>query len=139
MTPAAPPTAPAENWQAIRDEWIAAVEGLVADAEAWSKTQGWATRRDPKTIAEDPLGAYLVPRLLIHGVDGRLLLDPVTRFVVGGLGLVDFCVLPSYDWVKIVRTPAGWEFHPAQPDVPHRAWSEGAFVEVARELLATGR
>lgn len=128
-----------QDREALRAEWLESVEAFIADAEAWSKKQGWATRRDPKTIDEESIGSYTVPRLLIHGVDGRLLLDPVTRFVVGGLGLVDFCVLPSYDWVKLVRTPAGWEFHPAQPDAPHRPWSEKAFVEVARELLATGR
>lgn len=139
MTPAAPPTRPVENWEAVRDEWTAAVDGLIADAEQWSKTQGWTTRRDPKTIAEEPLGPYVVPRLLIHNVDGRLLLDPVTRFVVGGLGLVEFCVLPSYDWAKVVRTPAGWQFHPANPNAPHRPWSEPDFLAAARELLANGR
>lgn len=139
MTPAAPPTRPVENWEAVRDEWIAAVERLITDAETWANTQGWTTRRDPKTIAEEPLGPYVVPRLLIHRVDGRLLLDPVTRFVVGGLGLVDFCVLPSYDWVKVVRTPAGWQFHPADPNAPRRPWSEKAFLELAQELLAISR
>ncbi len=129
------PVKPVENWEQVRDEWIAAVDALLRDAEAWSRKQDWAVRRDPKTITEDRLGQYTVPRLLIHGVEGRLLLDPVARFVVGATGLIDFCVLPSYDAVAIVRTETGWQMHPPGVDDPPRPWSEQAFVEMARELL----
>jgi hypothetical protein len=55
-----------EDWQQVRDEWIGAVEKLVEDAENWSKKQSWAVRRDMKSLTEESLGTYTVPRLLIH-------------------------------------------------------------------------
>jgi hypothetical protein len=30
-----------ENWEAERDEWVAAVERMVDDAEAWAREQSW--------------------------------------------------------------------------------------------------
>ena len=30
------PRRPVENWEAVRDEWVAAVERIADDAEAWA-------------------------------------------------------------------------------------------------------
>lgn len=76
MTPTSLPKRPVENWEQVRDEWVAAVEQLAAAAAAWAKKQDWAVRRDPKTITEDRLGSYTVPRLLIHAPEGRLSTRP---------------------------------------------------------------
>jgi hypothetical protein len=137
MTQTALPTKAVDNWQQIRDEWVDAVEHLVAEAEQWAQRQDWAVRREAKAIREDRLGQYVVPRLLIHATTGRLLLDPVARYVPGARGIVDFYVLPSYDAAMISRTEQGWQLHPIKPDDPPRPWSEEAFVRTARELLAT--
>ena len=77
------PIKPVENWEQVRDEWVAAVERLTGDAESWARGQGWAARREPKTVMEDRLGQYAAPRLLIHSPAGRLLLDPIARYVPG--------------------------------------------------------
>jgi hypothetical protein len=94
-------------------------------------------RRDEKTIREDRLGQYTVPRLLMHATTGRLLLDPVARYVPGATGVVDLYVLPSYDAVMISRTEDGWCLHPIQADAAPQAWSEQAFIEMAQQLLAS--
>ena len=135
MTQSTLPKKPVENWEQIRDDWIAAVDQLVREAESWSQKQNWAVRREPKTVVEDRLGTYTVPRLLIHSTTGRLLLDPVARYIPGGLGLVDLSVLPSYDSVMIPRTEDGWYLHPISEEGSRRPWSEQAFLDTARQLV----
>lgn len=137
MSSVALPKTPIENWEQVRDEWISAVDQLLRDAEQWSRKQDWATRRDPKTITEDEngIGVYTVPRLLIHTIDGRLLLDPIARFVVGANGLVELCAMPSYDWARIVRTEKGWQLYTDKPDWVPQPWSEQVFLDTVRELI----
>jgi hypothetical protein len=137
MTSSALPKKPVENWEQIRDEWVSAVDGLIRDAEEWSQRQDWASRRSPKVITDDPIGPYTVPQLLIQGTFGRLLLDPVTRFVPGATGLIDLYVIPSYDAVLIVRTDKGWHIHLSVTKDERRPWSEEAFVETALQLGAS--
>src|SRR5262249_41906726 len=83
MPPSAKPRKPVENWEQVRDEWVTAVDRFMTEVEGWARKQEWATLRDPKTIDEDRIGAYTVPRLLVHAIFGRFLFDPVCRFVVG--------------------------------------------------------
>ena len=137
MTQTVLPTKAVDNWEGIRDEWVASVEQLVGDAEVWARKQDWAVRRDAKTIQEDRLGQYTVPRLLIHATAGRLLLDPVARYVPGAMGAVDLYVLPSYDAVMISRADDGWRLHPIGADEIPQPWCEEAFVHTALQLLAT--
>ena len=137
MTQTVLPTRAVDNWEGIRDEWVASGKQLVGDAEAWARKQDWAVRRDAKTIQEDRLGQYTVPRLLIHATAGRLLLDPVARYVPGALGVVDLYVLPSYDAVMISRADDGWRLHPIGTDDVPQPWSEETFVQTALQLLAT--
>jgi hypothetical protein len=137
MTQTVLPTKAVDNWEGIRDEWVASVEQLVGDAEIWAGKQDWAVRREAKSIREDRLGQYTVPRLLIQATAGRLLLDPVARYVPGVLGVVDLYVLPSYDAVMISRADDGWRLHPIGADDVPQPWSEETFVHTALQLLAT--
>ncbi len=139
MAEAAPPKKPVENWEQVRDEWVAAIEQLVRETEAWAQAQGWATRRDPKTATEYRLGGYTVPRLLIHAPAGRLLLDPIARYVPGALGVVEFCALPSYDSVRLGRTADGWVLHPESEGEAPRPWSEEVFRESGLQLLESAK
>jgi hypothetical protein len=86
-------------------------------------------------LHEPLLGAYSAPRLLIHTLEGRLLLDPVTRFAAGAQGLVELSVMPSYDSVRITRANGAWDIQPDPPDDPSRQWTEEAFVTTVRESL----
>ncbi len=110
-----------------------AVNRLVGEAEAWSVARAWVTKRDDKEIAEDLLGTYTVPRLLIAKDASRLLLEPVARFVLGGTGLVDFAILPSYDSVLISRDGDRWFVQPTTGN-KRRPWSEAAFDDLANRL-----
>ncbi|MEO6808302.1 MAG: hypothetical protein ABI353_04235, partial [Isosphaeraceae bacterium] len=85
-------------------------------------------------ITELDLGSYTVPRLLIHAIFGRLLLDPVARFVPGATGLIDFFVIPSYDSMLIIRTPEGWFLLEGDAEGPRVPWSEQALVDAAKRL-----
>jgi hypothetical protein len=127
------PRSPVEDGEAQRDEWVAAVEQIVSDAEAWATEQKWFVHRGPKTITEGPVGSYEVPTLLIQAPAGRFVIDPIARYVIGALGKIEFCVLPSYDYVMIVRTDAGWQFE-TNPKTVSRPWSKGTFFEVVSEL-----
>lgn len=133
MSPALAPAADRE--QALRD-WTGRVTTLLDQAEAWAARAGWACRSDPKPAAEEALGAYEVPVLLIHTPQGRLLLDPIARNVVGADGRVDFCALPSYDSYAVVGTGGGWRVYPPERDAAGLAWSEETFLATAAELLA---
>jgi hypothetical protein len=127
------PRHPGENGEAERDEWIAAVEQVISDAETWATEQHWFVHRGPKTITEAPIGTYEVPTLLIQATSGRFVLDPIARYVIGALGVIDLCVHPSYDYVMIVRTDAGWQFE-TNPKTISRPWSKQTFFEVLSEL-----
>jgi hypothetical protein len=137
MTQTVLPTRAVDNWEGVRDEWVASVEQLVGDVEVWAQKHDWAVRREAKTLREDRLGQYTVPRLLIHATAGRLLLDPVARYVPGAMGVVDLYVLPSYDAAMISRTNDGWRLHPIGADDGPQPWSEETFVQTALQLLAT--
>ena len=127
------PRHPVENGEAQRDEWVAAVEQIVSDAEAWATEQKWFVHRDRKTITEDPIGSYEVPVLMIRTPAGRLVLEPGARYVGGATGRIDLSAFPSYEYVLIVRTDAGWHFV-INPPTLDRPWSKEAFLDIATEL-----
>ena len=136
MSTAIRPKNPVENWEQVRDEWVAAVEALIKDTESWAQHQGWGTLREPKQITEDRLGTYEVPRLLIHDLFGRLVLDPTARFVMGVEGLVDLYVIPSWESEMIARTLEGWFLILDDADGPRLPWSESVLVEAVKRLTA---
>src|SRR5947209_8182027 len=114
----AEPRRPVENWQHELGVWIAEVEAILSQAKSWAEKRGWATKQDQKVITEEDIGTYEAPRLLIHSPQGRLLLDPVARYVVGAEGRFDFCVIPSYDSVALVKTGGAWGFFStSRPDL----------------------
>jgi hypothetical protein len=127
------PRHPVENGEAERDEWVAAVEQVVSEAEAWATEQHWFVHRGPKTIAEDPVGSYEVPSLLIQAPAGRFVLEPMGRYIVGATGEIELSVFPSYESVLIVRNDTGRHFVIDRPTVD-RPWSKEAFLEIVSEL-----
>jgi hypothetical protein len=127
------PRSPVENWEAERDEWVAAVERLIDEAEAWAREQPWFVHRDRKTITEDTIGSYEVSVLMIRTSQAGLILDPIARYIMGASGLIDFCVFPSYEYVRVLRTEVGWQFATNPPTI-NRPWSKEAFLEITSEL-----
>jgi hypothetical protein len=133
MQVTSPPRSPVEGWNVKRDEWVAAVDRLVTEAEGWAREQNWLAHRGSKTITEDQLGTSDLPMLMMHCPQGGLILDPDGCDIVGASGRIDFRVFPSYDSVLIIRGKAGWQFVTNPPTVT-RPWSKEALLEVANEL-----
>ena len=124
---------PAEDEEAQRDEWVAAVEQVISDAEAWATEQKWFVHRDGKTITEEPIGSYEVPALLIQAPAGRFVLEPRGRYITGATGAIELSVFPSYESVLIVRNDAGWHLVVDRPTLG-RSWSKEAFLEILSTL-----
>src|SRR5689334_2637997 len=85
---------PVANGEAVREEWVAAVQRVITDAEAWATEQHWFVHRGPKTITEGSLGSYEVPSLLIQAPAGRFVLEPMGRFITGATGSIELSVFP---------------------------------------------
>ena len=60
------PKKPIADWEAVRDEWVRAVEQLVGDVEGWCKANDWPTRRIQKRLEDSRIGEYFAPALLIQ-------------------------------------------------------------------------
>lgn len=130
------PRQPVDNWEKIRDDWIAEINRLFHEVEVWSERQGWATLRDDRTITEDRLGSYRVPVLLVHTMQGRVLLSPIVRYVFGAKGLIDLNVYPSFDpVVSLVQRDDGWRFQDRDSEELGEAWSEESFVNTVKRAL----
>lgn len=132
------PEAPVENWEAIRDEWVAAVEALITDAESWCATRGWRSERQAKPVYERGIGSYEAPQLWFNPGRGRtLLLDVTARFVPGAAGVADLYRWPEFDGVMILRTEHGWHLHlPVErSEAKLLPWSEQAFGKAAEWLI----
>ena len=124
---------PAEDGEAEREEWIAAVGQVISDAETWATEQHWFVHHGPKTITEDRIGSREVPVLLIQAPAGRFVIDPIARDVIRALGVIDFCVFTWNDHVMIIGTEAGWQIETNSKTVS-RPWSKQTFLEVVSEL-----
>jgi hypothetical protein len=129
------PRLPAEGWQQKLDGWLGEIRQVFDQAKSWAEKREWATKEDEKRLTEDELGTYEVPVLLIHTPQGRLLLDPIARNVFDAEGRIDFCVMPSYDSVILVKNKGIWSFHSTVRNDLRQPWSEESFDHVARELL----
>lgn len=130
------PRHPVENWESMLDEWVADVKSVIEQAERWAVARGWGTKRDAKTIAEELMGTYEAPRLLVHAPEARFLLDPVARCVVGAAGRFDFCIIPSYDAVPLVKIDGSWRFLTGGGGPRELDWSDESFGKICAELAA---
>jgi hypothetical protein len=130
-----PPRRPVTDWPIKLAEWKSEVQQIVDTASQWAKEKGWDIVSEEKVITEDVLGSYEVPRLLIHRPDGRLVLDPIARYVVGASGRFEFCVLPSYDSALLVKDDDGWRFYSQDKRDQGQPWSREAFYAVCNELV----
>jgi len=120
-----------------RNSWVAEVERLAADVERWASTRDWAVRRDLKNFTEDRIGTYQLPVLTVLTSLGRVVFEPVARFVAGGSGRIDLYAFPSVSQVVLVRRGRRWVF---LADSDHsdlgRRWKESDFVKTVSELQA---
>lgn len=119
----------------VRAEWLDAVERLYDEIARWAEAREWGTKRDVTELADSFLGTYEAPVLLVHTPQGRLQLSPVARFVTGGTGLVDLSVMPSFEYVRLVRDEQGWTVFEDEGERPPAPLTEAAFADVVERLL----
>lgn len=119
----------------VREEWLAATETLIGQCEAWALKLDWATRRIPKKIDEAFLGEYETHQLLVHLLSGRVIIDPITRFVGGGEGLVDIYAFPSMASRSLVRRERQWKLLPTTGTGKPREWNEVLFKQSVEALI----
>lgn len=131
---------------ALREEWLARLDQLVADVRGWVEAAGWKTREITKKMKDSVLGTYRAPALLMQRETVEVILDPVARFVMGADGAVDFYLMPAYDDIASLYFIEGeWKIYfvfrdPAaaarvrEPDV--LPLSEKTIVRVLNEMVA---
>jgi hypothetical protein len=121
--------------EAVLPPWIADLDMLLLQVESWCEEQDWPHKRQPKLLRERLLGPYEVEQLLFHTGQAGFMLDPVARFVPGGLGLVDLYIRPTLDSVMIVRTEEGWMLHAEQAgNAQVLPWGQEQFATALTEL-----
>ena len=132
VTVAAVKTGAAQN-----DGWIKDVNDLADDVQAWAGEQGWSVVRGDTQLSEAVAGgAYQVPRLTVDAPEGRLLLEPVARGVVGAAGRVDLYAWPSHYRVMLLRQAGGgWVVRTESGLDWPQPWGRETFLTVARGLL----
>lgn len=93
-------------------EWLSEGGGLIDRVEAWARDFGWVTRRQQKKMDELLLGEYVLDQLYMHAEGNLYILDPVARFIPGGLGAFDLSIQPSFYVTSIYRHMDGtWCIH----------------------------
>jgi len=122
--------------KAVRTEWLQSIGRMYEQAEGWAQNHEWGVLRDTKHLSDMFLGEYDAPVLLVHTPQGRVIFDPVARFVSGADGLVDLGGYPSFDNATMVaRTGDQWRLEPRRFDEPQQEWSEKTFVNTVGSLL----
>jgi hypothetical protein len=130
------PKKPIPDWETVRDEWVRAVERLVADVESWCKTNDWPTRRIDKRIEENKIGEYVVPGLLIQVNFVKLMLEPGARFVTAADGVMDLYVMPQYDNVaSIIRRNGTWQIRSSETEDKLEPFTAEVFTQVVEYMI----
>jgi hypothetical protein len=122
--------------EAVLPAWIADLDALVCQAESWCDERSWAHSRQSKIVRERLLGPYEVPQLRFHTGRTGFMLDPVARFVPGGLGLVDLYMVPTLDSAIVLRVEEGWELHIEWPGDEMLPWRREEFYSALNKLAS---
>lgn len=85
---------------------------LADEVQSWAEQEaaarGWRVEREELELAEEVVGgAYHVPVVTIYASQGRLVLEPIARGVMGAQGRVDLYAWPSLFRVMLLHKPLG--------------------------------
>lgn len=80
-----------------REAWLEKLQKLIKTVKQWADELGWATREIEKKMEDPEIGDYQAPALLLQRETVRLLLEPIAREAPNTDGVVDLCLMPSYD------------------------------------------
>src|SRR5690349_2475082 len=97
---------------ALRNDWLACLGQLVSHTKEWVERSGWKTREITKSMKDSVLGEYRAPALLMQRETVEVILNPVSRFVLGAEGAVDLYLMPAYDDIASLYFEGGqWMIH----------------------------
>jgi hypothetical protein len=106
----------------VRAEWESAANGLIEQVEVWAAECKWVTRRERKKLSEMLIGEYMLDQLYLHAEGNLYIVDPLARFIPGGLGAFDLSIQPSFYVSSIYRHRDGeWYLHLDVGQGVHRA------------------
>jgi len=141
MTGLTPPQKPIENWESLREDWVATVESLVANIESCCRENRWPTRRIIKVLEDPNIGGYRVPALLVQADLVQMMLDPRAGSVSDGQGVADFYVMPQYDdLATLIHNGSEWTCYYRYPDRGDKfadgvVFTRAEFVRIVKEML----
>ena len=129
-----------------RSNWERNTMLLADDVQAWAAPEaaarGWHVERAEKELAEEVVGgAYRVPVVTVHAPQGRLILEPVARGVLGAQGRVDLYAWPSLFRVMLLHKPVGkdrglaWVVRTESGIDWPQLWGRETFLTLAEGLL----
>lgn len=129
-----------------RDNWERNTALLADEVQAWTEQEalvrGWRVEREQKELAEEVVGGtYRVPVVTIHAPQGRLILEPVARGVLGAQGRVDLYAWPSLFRVILLHKPVGkdrglvWVVRTESGLDWPQPWGRETFLTLAEGLL----
>ncbi len=137
-------TVPDTTRDAILADWIARLNDLVDNVEAWAKSLDWSTRRIDKPMKDSITGPYQAPGLLLQKDFTRILIDPISRSTPSSEGRVDIYLMPALDDIVILYYDLGrWNIYdqlsdnepvPGDGDAPARPLTKETFAEVLAGL-----
>jgi|SRR5579871_3538095 len=124
----------------IVQEWLTALSELIANVSKWVKDQpGWSVEPSTKEITEEALGSYIAPVLTINATEGRLILEPMARIVIGGTGTVELYAWPALYRVRLLhRVREGidtWVVLTDSRVILKEPWNEETFLYLVQSLL----
>ncbi len=128
----------------MRQDWEGDTARLAEDVEVWASSagRGWRVEREQKELAEEVVGgAYRVPVVTIYAPQGRLILEPVARGVLGAQGRVDLYAWPSLFRVMLLHKPLGkdrglaWVVRTESGIDWPQPWGQETFLTLAEGLL----
>jgi hypothetical protein len=130
MSTIAPP-----DWKQEVIAWKSSVISLVDDITHWATRQNWAIAKHEKTITEDEIGTYTVPKLRLGTPNADLIIDPIARRVAGPVdGRVDIYAWPTYHRLILVRVGDQWSLKTDSGIDWPQPWTEKTFLELAQNL-----
>ena len=141
-----PTLEPAEK-EARREEWVDAVDRLIADVVEWSQLEGWEvlarSRKTDRDLASEEHSFPVIeidahPQDVRSGRDVKLILEPMTYNPATETGRIDFYVWPAMYRVRLIRKPGQNEWTVKTDsglDWPH-SWNRESFAQIARGLLS---
>lgn len=129
-----------------RDNWERNTARLADDVQVWAEQEaaarGWRVEREQTELSEEVVGgAYHVPVVTIHAPQGRLILEPVARGVLGAQGRVDLYAWPSLFRVMLLHKPIGkdrelaWVVRTESGLDWPQPWGRETFLALAEGLL----